>query len=304
MIRPFDMKDEDAVLSLWGRCLTTDPVTAELFREKILLERDFDPDWCLVAAEEGGRVLGFIYAPATGNTGFVNVIFVDPDHRGKGIGSELLRRALQAHRGGGRKRVLVSGGPRYFFPGIDIEAYGRATDFFRRNGFVELNRDSVAMGRSLVGYRIPDQVLEAARRLEREGIDVEHLGPRYIMGLRLFLRGHFPAWEEVARETLERHPRELDLFVIAVRGGREVVGYCQCASDGLLEHFGPFGVREDMRGRGVGAVMFHRCLQGIQAKGCKNVWFAWGGGRNYSFYTRYGMAVTRRFATMGIDLSP
>jgi len=301
-IRKFAMGDEDLVLSLWGRCLPADPVTPELFREKILLERSFEPDWCLVS-EDGGDVIGFIYSPASGKAAFVNVIFVDPDHRGKGIGTGLLRSALETHRRAGRRSVLVSGGPRYFFPGIDVEAYGRAIEFFRENGFAELNRDSVAMGRSLVGYRIPSQVLEAGERLEEADISVRHLEPQHLLGLRLFLRGNFPTWEEVAMETIERHPRELDLIVVALSRG-EVVGYCQCASDGLLEHFGPFGVREDMRGRGIGAVMFHKCLQGIHARGCKNVWFAWGGGRNCSFYTRHGMAVTRRFATMKADLGP
>jgi len=301
MIRQFEMKDEDSVLSLWGRCLTSDPVTPELFREKIPLERDFDPDWCLVSAEDGGKVLGFIYSPATEKQAFVNVIFVDPIHRGKGIGTSLLQKALEIHVKAGRRSVMVSGGPRYFFPGVDVEAYGRAIDFFSKNGFVELNRNSLSMGRSLVGYRIPDQILDIQGHLEEE-IFIKYLEPRYILGLRFFLREHFPEWEEVARETLERNPMELDLFVVAIRG-EEVVGCCQCASDGLLEHFGPFGVREDMRGKGIGAVLFHRCLQRIQAKGCKNVWFTWGGGRNYSFYTRHGMAVTRRFATMKIDLS-
>lgn len=301
-VRKFGMEDEDPVLSQWRRCLAADPVTPELFREKILLERSFEPDWCLVS-EDGGKVLGFIYSPAVGEVAFVNVIFVDPDHRGRGIGTGLLQSALDAHRKAGRRSVLVSGGPRYFFPGIDVEAYGRAIDFFRKNGFTELNRDSVAMGRSLVGYQIPGQVLKAEKGLEEEGIFVRHLEPRHLLGLRLFLRDNFPAWEEVARETIERHPRELDLIVVALRWG-EVVGYCQCASDGLLEHFGPFGVREDMRGKGIGAVMFHKCLHWIQAKGCKNVWFAWGGGRNYSFYARHGMAATRRFATMKADLGP
>jgi len=301
-VRRFAMDDEEPVLSLWNRCLVADPVTPELFREKILLENPFEPDWCLVS-EAGGEILGFIYSPGAGNVAFVNVIFVDSDHRGMGIGGRLLRGALESHGKAGRKSVLVSGGPRYFFPGVDVEAYGRAIDFFRKNGFTELNRDSVAMGRSLVGYRIPSHVLEAERRLDEGGISVRYLEPRHLLGLRLFLRDNFPAWEGVARETIERHPRELDLIVVAIRGA-EVVGYCQCASDGLLEHFGPFGVREDMRGREIGAVMFHKCLQGIHAKGCKNVWFAWGGGRNYSFYARHGMAVTRRFATMKADIGP
>jgi len=301
-VRQFVMEDEDLVLSLWKRCLTADPVTPEVFREKIPLESAFEPDWCRVS-EDGGEILGFIYSPAVGNVAFVNVIFVDPDHRGRGIGSQLLRGALESHGKAGRKSVIVSGGPRYFFPGVDVEAYERAIDFFNKNGFRELNRDSVAMGRSLVGYRIPSNVLEAERRLEEGGIFVKYLEPRHLLGLRLFLRDNFPSWEGVATETIGRHPRELDLIVVALSRG-EVVGYCQCASDGLLEHFGPFGVREDMRGRGIGSVMFHKCLHGIQAKGCKNVWFAWGGGRNYSFYARHGMAVTRRFATMKADIGP
>ncbi|MBO3803511.1 MAG: GNAT family N-acetyltransferase, partial [Candidatus Brockarchaeota archaeon] len=60
----------------------------------------------------------------------------------------------------------------------------------------------------------------------------------------------------------------------------------------------PFGVLPEHRNKGVGTVIFHKCLRMLQSKGVRNVWFAWGGGRNYSFYRRQGMLEARRFAVL------
>jgi N-acetylglutamate synthase-like GNAT family acetyltransferase len=58
-----------------------------------------------------------------------------------------------------------------------------------------------------------------------------------------------------------------DQFVVAWHEG-EIVGYCQFEG----EHFGPYGVRSDMQGKGIGTMLMVKCLQTMRRKGLHNAW--------------------------------
>ncbi len=299
-IRGFEGKDLNQVLDLLDSAMPRDRLSPEIFRYKVILQENFDPGLCLVAEEETEKV-GFIFAPVRGDTGYLNIIAVEPGHQKKGIGTALLQEIEKRHKERGVKRSVFSGGPRYVVPGVDIEAYPGAVGFFLKNHFKEVNRDSVSMSRSLMNYNTPQQVLELENELVKEGYGFQQLDESHVIDLLLFLRRNFPGWDEDARKTLERYPDHLDWFIVALKD-EQILGYCQVATDGLIEHFGPFGVASELRSKGIGAVIFHKCLRMIQSRGAKNVWFAWGGGRNYSFYVRHGMTETRRFAIFSKEI--
>jgi len=187
-------------------------------------------------------------------------------------------------------------------PGVDWVAYPGALEFFAKNGFKEVNRESVSMSRSLMDYRTPEEVLKMEEELHKQGYTFQLLDEEHVLPLLQFLKREFPGWDDDARKTLDTNPINLDYFVIALKDGH-IVGYCQIATDNLIEHFGPFGVAQNLRSRGLGAVLFHKCLKLMQSKGAKHAWFLWGGGRNYTFYTRHGMKEIRRFAIVAKDLA-
>ncbi|PZQ65101.1 MAG: GNAT family N-acetyltransferase [Phenylobacterium zucineum] len=70
----------------------------------------------VLVAEEAGEVLGYVYAGVEdadwmalrGPAGVIYDLMVDPSRRGAGIGSALLRQALEALRGRGAPRVVLS----------------------------------------------------------------------------------------------------------------------------------------------------------------------------------------------------
>jgi len=295
-IREFRGRDERQVLELLDEAMPQDRMGPEVFRQKVILQENYDPSLCLIA-ELGSEVIGFIFAPVQKNLGYVNIIGVRAEHRRKGIGTELLHEIEKRHKEKGVKKIIISGGPKYVVPGVDVKAYPEAMNFFLKNGFEEVSRDSVSMSRSLMGYDTPKYVLEIEEKLVKEGYRFQQLDGEHVLDLLLFLRKNFPGWEEDLRRTLEMRAGSLDFATIALKD-EEIVGYCQVATDGLIEHFGPFGVLPDHRNRGIGTVIFHMCLRMLQSKGARNVWFAWGGGKNYSFYERQGMVETRRFAIL------
>jgi ribosomal protein S18 acetylase RimI-like enzyme len=98
-----------------------------------------------------------------------------------------------------------------------------------------------------------------------------------------------------------RHPKNLDYLLVALKDDK-VVGYCQMGIDGLVEHFGPFAVAGELRSKGIGAVLFHKCLEAMQARGARNMWFMRSAGRNQSFYLRQGLKEMRRFTALSRDL--
>ena len=292
--RCLEGRDLKAVLEVISEAMPVDQLNAESFRYRVLLQENFDPELCMVSEFEG-RIAGFIYSVVKGDTGYINILAVKRAFQGRGVGSSMLATTEDKLMERGAKRVVISGGPRYLVPGVDIKAYPRALEFFAKNGYNEISRDSVSMSISLMDYRTPEMVFELEERLANGGYSFRQLEEEHVPELLLFLRRHFPWWYEDARATMERNPKCLNWFTLAFHDD-DIVGYCQVATDGLIEHFGPFGVAEGHRGRGVGTVMFHRCLRLIRSMGGRSAWLAWAGGRNYNFYIRNGMSEARRFA--------
>ena len=299
-VMPFEGAEFFDVVDLWNDSMQADRISPELFRYRVLLQPNYDPGLCLVA-EDDGRVIGFAFGVPARDVVYVNAIFVRRDSRRMGVGSELLGAMTDAAKGKGLKKMVFSGGPRYVVPGVDWVSYPGAIEFFTKNGFKEVNRESVAMSRSLMDYRTPPEVIELEEKFKKEGYVFMQLDEQHVLPLLRFLAREFPGWDHDARVTLESNLKNLDMFIIALKGD-DIVGYCQIATDGLIEHFGPFGVAANLRSKGIGAVLFHKCLKLMQTKGARNAWFLWGGGRNYSFYVRHGMKEMRRFAIMSKEL--
>jgi GNAT superfamily N-acetyltransferase len=70
-----------------------------------------DGSGSLWVAEEGERMLGFAWSWICGGMWFLAQLFVSPDHQGRGIGNQLIRRTLeQAETSRASNRVLVTFG--------------------------------------------------------------------------------------------------------------------------------------------------------------------------------------------------
>ncbi|MFW5857740.1 MAG: N-acetyltransferase family protein, partial [Planctomycetota bacterium] len=93
------------------------PLTPRRFRRRVLESPHFQPDLFLLA-EAGGRPVGLVHAAALGapcheDGGVVELLAVDPDHRGQGIGGLLLDAALG--RLARRRPPVIDGGGAFPF---------------------------------------------------------------------------------------------------------------------------------------------------------------------------------------------
>ena len=315
-IRSYEIGDEGEVVELWNQCLPYDRITARIFEEKILLDPNFDLNGCKIAEKEGA-IIGFVYAlvrktplpwgfdsflaeEEKGGVGYIVALFVHQEYRRKGVGSALLKEALNFLQSQKRKKVvLFSYDPNYLVAGLDTQSYPGALEFFEKYGFT-IQGESVGMGRDLYKLRVPEQVKEREKRLRNEGIVARYFDPEYILPTISFFLEDFPHWLHNFVEKWERG-HDLDEMVIVLKDDREVIGYCQHRFDHHLERVGPFGIDKKYRGRGIGSMMLYKLLNRMAEKGYKFAWFT-STDRAETYYARAGFKVIRKQVHMAKNL--
>lgn len=306
-IRPYRGEDEAQVITLWNAAMTHDRIVPSVFRTKVLLDPNFNPNGLLVA-EEGSDLRGFVLAIARQvplflqglepDQGWITAFGVDPDHRRRGIGRRLFDAALAHMADLGRKQVEIAPyTPNYFIPGVDVDAYPAAIAFLQATGW-ETTSTPISMRSELTGFQIPDEILAHEEKLRREqGIVVRPVESADLPQLMPFLVEHFGwDWFRFAQDyLLELFGPGSDqiCFLVAYQGDR-IVGYCQQRR----ERFGPFGVAQAMRSHGIGRVLLFRCLQTMLAKGFHCAWFLWTGEDAARLYAKAGFHKVRQFAIL------
>lgn len=314
VIRPYRAGDEAALVDLWNMAAPQDGINSWRFRQKILLDANFDPRGLLVA-EEQGDLAGWLLAltrqlPMRGTeleeeTGWITAFGVHPACRRRGIGTQLFDGAGDFFRDRGRNTVyFASYAPHYFLPGIDAEVYPAGYQLLQREGFRVLY-SPVSMDKNLVGFTTGDDVREVSQRLSCQGYEIGALASSAIWPLLDFVAREFDAdWLRAIREALAGGVPEGQILV--ARGpGASVAGFAMYGGyDGIGERFGPFGVARALRGTGLGKVLLYRTLEAMAQAGMHSAWFLWTGEQEPAghLYRRAGFAVTRPFHVMVKDL--
>ncbi|MFH8571722.1 GNAT family N-acetyltransferase [Streptomyces sp. NPDC017993] len=309
-VRPFRPGDGPSLLAAWCRSAPGDPITAARFRAQVLLDPNFDPEGLRVAVLDG-RVVGAAYAvrrlvPMAGtdlepDQGWLPFFFVDPSVRRHGVGRRLLTDALDWLHGHGRRRVdFAAYAPHYVLPGLDRETYPQAAGLLESLGF-RVRYEAAAMDRTLVGYSVPEEVRRHEEGLVAQGYRFGTPSDDDLVDLvRLAATEFNPDWARTIRRCLSTGT-PLDHVVIAREPGGQVAGWAMHgAYDALAERFGPFGVRPEQRGTGLGKVLLHRTLERMRAHGAHGAWFLWTGEQTPAghLYRAAGFRTTRTFEVM------
>ncbi|WP_147917535.1 GNAT family N-acetyltransferase [Ruania zhangjianzhongii] len=296
--------DAAALAALTTVAMPQDAVDTDWFTENVLLDAGFQPEG-LIIAEHDGAPIGFVYAVTTAGAapredapgGWLTIGCVHPDHRGRGVGTELLERAGRYLHDRGAAWVNVAAyAPAYFVPGLDAVAYPEAARLLDRHGFTRLYT-AAAMSMELSTYRTPTEVLDLAEQREAEGYQLGPAAPDDLPEVLQFAGDHFaPDWAQAVRDAVLRHGHLERLRI--VRGPQGIAAFAiYGAYRGLRERFGPFGVDESLRGTGLGKILLHHTLTAMRAEGAQSAWFLWTGEESPAghLYRRTGFTVTRRF---------
>jgi len=307
-IRPYRAGDEPSLIGTWNEAMWADPIEPIAWRTRYLLDPNFSPETCPVAVDVAsgeivGYVLGFTNRTSGGGGADAWVVGfgVRETFRRRGIGRQLMQAFESRVEAAGATRIRYGPYiPSYITPGVDVAAYGDAIAFLTAIGASEGVRP-LSMKANLTNYRAAAGVADRERELASQGITIRAARAADILPLLAFLEEHFPHWKGdaagVMRDLFGGDPRTVTLHVAEDDG--TIIGYAQTRS----ERFGPFGVNEAYRGRGVGAVLLSRTLRAMRAQGFHSAWFLWTSDRTAKLYRQHGFEEVRRFAMVSKDLT-
>ena len=281
--------DLPALLDLCQRALPLDQFSLRLLRRRVLLEPDHNPAYQL-SLWDGGRLVGAMLGgtreTVTGPVGALRLFAIDPEYRRRGLASRLLMELEGRLRAAGLTRLRVGNiAPSYFWPGLDVR-YTPAFCLLQRHGF-QRTGEAIDMDVDLLAHDWDTSPLEA--RLAEDGYTVRRLLPDDHEAFAAWLdRVWSPVWQWEALSTYENEP--ISTFV-ALKDGR-ICAFASYNAAAFENGFGPTGTEPELQGRGLGRVLFHRCMHDLRLQGYRTCEIIWTGP--IAFYARVADAVISR----------
>ena len=307
-IRPYEGRDEAALLDVWRQAMPNDRLGANLFRTQVLLDANFLPANLPVALVDG-KLVGFVLALTRQvplflqglepDQAWITAFGVAPDYRHRGIGRALFEHVAEQLANEGRKTLDISPYvPNYFVPGVDVKAYPDTIAFLENSmGFKTLYH-AISMGANLTDFHIPADLRNLTVRRQREdGLTVRPVTAADLPDLMPFLVEHFGwDWYRHAQSYLLEYfgdsPHPICFLIARLKD--KLVGFCQQRH----ERFGPFGVHPDCRGKGIGRILLFKCLEAMSAQHVYFSYFLWTGENAARLYALAGFERRRTFAVL------
>jgi GNAT superfamily N-acetyltransferase len=293
------------------------------FERKTILDPNFRPGHLLVAeatAADGGNgacvgLLGFVNVivprraygdqqPPPGRA-HIQALAVRPGRGHATVTTHLLAAAEQVARGEDCRELVVFGYPsNYYVPGVDQDRSLAILVALMARGY-HVYSEALAADVSLARWELDPTIGEVEEALKDEHeVVTRKCRPGDVLPLMDFLRTHLPGpWLDDARRNLVAATQghfDLGAFRVAVHAPTgEVIGYC--VHEG--EHFGPFGVKPGLEGRGIGTVLLARTLERMRAAHLHCAFVMWTGQKALDgVYGRMGFKLSRRFALLKKEL--
>ena len=288
------------LLELCRRTLPLDPFTPAILRRRVLDEAERDPALQL-GAWDGPQLAGVMLAGVRqrtdGPVAGLRLFAVDERYRRRGVASQLLGELEQTLRRAGHTRLLAGGiAPDYFWPGVDVR-YTPAVCFLQRHGF-ERRGDAINMLVDLASDSWDTTGDEA--RLAAEGITVRRLQPEDRERFGAWLAAEWnTTWQWEGLASYANDPASTWLAT----DGDQIRAFASYRVASFENNFGPTGTQPAWQGRGMGRVLFHRCMRDLKEQGHATAEIGWVGP--ICFYTRVaGAVINRVFWTFGKELQP
>ncbi len=313
LIKNYAQKYENQVLDLWNKCCIFDAIDVQKFRKQALFDENFDVELAWIAVSEDDQVKGFIYGikrkfpylerGLEADRGWINVIFVDPEFRKRGIGQDLYVKVETLFKEKGVKNITLGAySPNYFFWGLDPDHYSEAVKFFEKNGYYSVDMH-YSMGKNLHGYQIPEITLKKKQDAQRKGYTFKTFDYADALEVLQFLHDEFGAgWKRNALISM-REGTACDYQLVMRNPEGKVCGWCMRAIDGNPMRFGPIGIAKRERNNGFGSILLDMQCYEMAKKGIYRMYFITTEENGRRYYERNGLSVIRRFVDYRKDIA-
>ena len=304
-IRTFTNQDAEKILQLWNSAHPQYPLTKESMAKKLFLDVNFLAENLLIV-EENQEILAFAYVPhhlsSNDTTGYITYFSVAPSQNFEEVGSLLLQACEQHHKDGNRLTVSTAYAPLYHLQGFSESGDAPYLTLFQRFGYCE--EKSYSRKIDLSTYSLPEYFESRKQKLAEEGI---YVGPLpynlltdFVSPNNAFSHGNW-SWEYRTRLA---HNTDLSRARVAVHNG-VIIGGCIFGDPNSDNgRFGPFGMSEEYRGKGIGSLLFADCLNEMKKQGVPYAWAQWTPltGPAATLYDNAGFRMQDCFWTFTKDL--
>ena len=300
----------DEIIDCWNQSLPYDPISKDRFMHMIVFDQNFDQELALTALLDN-KVIGFClgmkrkYPYLTRGLeperGWITVMFVAEPFRKRGYGSKMLERCESLLKQKGASQItLAAYSPNYFTPGVDLQ-YTSAVSFFEKHGY-EKKDECVSMARDLYTFQFCETVKQKQISLKKEGISFIPYREYYMDSLLELTAAQFGAGWTLDAMRLIRHNDASKTIMLAVKNDK-VIGFCMRKIDGNDGRFGPIGISEKYRDKGLGGVLLEMQMKEMQKQAVYSFYCLWTGGAARRFYERHGLHVYRTYNMYRKDLA-
>jgi len=240
---------------------------------------DFDLSLILYESEKEKPIAGFIIAIRTiseEKKGFIKAFVVDKNYRQQGIGTAILDELLKRAKGKGIKQITYGPAiPNYWQPGVDIR--NTSLYFF-------LKKHRFKSHRAIFNLTVSLDVIKIEPVLKKEGFKYERAQPEDFDKIYDFVKQQFPnnTWAAEVKFSFSFNP---PTTFIVKDANNNIVGWAT-HSQFYPGSFGPTGVKESLRGKGIGTILFLWCLWDIKQKGLRTSEIMWVEGNTIKYYSK------------------
>ena len=290
-IKVLSEKDFGEVVRFLNKTMPYDKFSAASLKDQTIGDPDYDSELALVAMD--GGIKGFILGICREKLGGIKLFSVKNTKNSENIAISLLEKLERKFTDRGLFKIRVGHiPPKYFQPGIDAR-YTNVAAILSKKGY-QIEGTGQNMEVDLTSAKLDTGKEE--KILRKEGIVVKRLEGKDKKGYMHFLKEWGGNWFYAGMRAYDNDP----ISCYIAKKKNKVVGFA-CHSVTADHYFGPIGVSHTMRGKGIGRVIFKRCLKDIKKTGERTATIL-AAGTVYFYWKSVGAEIPRLLWTMNKEL--
>lgn len=279
----------EELVELWNKELAVDfPMRKELFIQNSFNDVNVSYEGSYIAVDDQDHVIGFVVAKRWQETidvkmdpkrGWIQVLLIDSTHRGKGLGTKLLKRAEAQLKGNGVEEMQLGGDPFHYFSGIP-DQYKNAQKLAEKHGYTKRVDTYDLINHLDKKYDLPvdNSVVFSILKKEDE------------VDLILFLERCFPGrWVYETMKYFEMNGDGREFVVVKKKG--QIIGFCRINDSHspfiaqnvywspLFEQevggIGPLGIDANEQKQGYGLAIVQAAIAYLQERNTETIIIDW-----------------------------